>query len=116
MGCCSEEKGCGCSCHSQQNRCCCPCHAKHDECSHDKDHEEAGKAHYFLDVADEAWEEVLKDKIKEYILKTQNERMTKLAKIIAEGNSHRWRSKMDKKRGCLEFQEELCQFFSQSKK
>jgi hypothetical protein len=116
MGCCSEEKGCGCACHSQQNQCCCPCHQKHDECCHDKDHGEEAKMHYFLELANEAWEETLKDKIKDYILKTQNERMTKLAKIIAEGNSHFWKNKMDKKHGCMEFQEELCQFFSQSKK
>lgn len=74
------------------------------------------KSHYFLELADEAWQEVLKDKIKDHILKTQNDRMTKLAKIIAEGNNQRWRNRMEKKQGCMEFQEELCEFFSQSKK
>lgn len=72
--------------------------------------------HYFLQLADEAWEEVLKDKIKEYILSTQGKRMTELAKIVAEGNNARWRHKMEKKQGCMNFNEQLGRFFSQSKK
>jgi hypothetical protein len=105
--CCSNDKKC----------CCCSCHSKHDECCYDQDHQKAtNKANYFLEVANEAWEEVLKDKIKEHILNTQNDRMTKLAKIVAEGNTQHWKNKMEKKQGCANFLEELCQFFSQSKK
>jgi hypothetical protein len=115
MGCCSEERNCGCSCHSQQ-KCYCPCHARHDECCRTGDHSDEPKSHYFLEIADKAWEEVLKEKIKDYILKTENDRMTKLAKIIGEGNHRLWRNKMENKHGCMEFQEELCQFFSHSKK
>ena len=71
---------------------------------------------YFLALADEAWEEVLKDQIKEHILATQKDRMKKLAKLVAEGNNARWRHKMEKKKGCMEFKEQLCDFFSQGKK
>lgn len=71
---------------------------------------------YFIEVADCAWGEVLKDKIKEHILATQNERMTELAKIVSEGNNQRWRAKMEKKKGCADFQEKLCSFFSHFKK
>lgn len=69
---------------------------------------------FFLEVADEAWAEVLKDKIKEYILSKQNKQMTELAKIVADGNNQRWKTKMEKKRGCAEFREKLCSFFSKS--
>jgi N-acetylneuraminic acid mutarotase len=101
--CCSNEK-CNCSCHSKEEE---GCHGG------DNSDEFAG---YFLDIADCAWEEVLKDKVKEYIVATQNDRMKELAKIIAEGNNQRWRHKMEKKHGCRDFQEKLCNFFSQSKK
>lgn len=114
MGCCSNEKSCNCACHSQCKSCCCPCHAKHDQC--DEECSSESKTNYFLEIADEAWEEVLKDKIKDHILKTQNERMNKLAKIVAEGNNQRWKNKMEKRHGYMEFQEELCEFFSQTKK
>lgn len=104
--CCSEEKCC-CSCKS----CNCSCHAK-ETCGS----EEGDMSFYFLELADEAWSEVLKDKIKEHILATQNDRMTELAKIVAEGNNARWRHKMEKKQGCMDFKEKLCQFFSRPKK
>jgi hypothetical protein len=71
---------------------------------------------YFLQIADEAWEEVLKDEIKKQILATQKERMSKLAKIVSEGNNRRWKHKMEKKQGCAEFHEELSSFFSQRRK
>lgn len=71
---------------------------------------------YFLDIADSAWGEVLKDEVKKYILSTQKDRMTELAKIVAEGNNQRWRHKMEKKQGCADFKEKLHHFFSQSKK
>lgn len=100
-----------------QEKCPCPCHIKHNECHQDEhDHDEAMKANYFLKLADEAWQEVLKEKIKEHILKTQSDSMGKLAKIVAEGNNQRWKNRMDKKQGCKDFMEELCKFFSLSKK
>jgi hypothetical protein len=105
--CCSEQK------------CCCPCHSQQEEChSHHHCHSEAEEkaGDYFLDLADRAWGEVLKEKIKEHILATQNDRMAELAKIVAEGNNQRWKNKMEKKRGCAEMQEKLCHFFSHSKK
>ncbi len=104
-------------CNSNE-KCCCPCHSKKEECCHGENgHDEhADFAEYFLEVADCAWEEVLKEKIKEHILSTQDKRMTELAKIVSEGNNLRWRNKMEKKQGCGDFREKLCEFFSKSKK
>ncbi len=101
-------------CHSNE-KCGGSCHSKHEESCHDEDkHEEL--TDWFLEVADAAWSEVLKDKIKEHIVATQNDRMTELAKIVSEGNSQRWKHKMEKKQGCMDFKEKLCRFFGQSKK
>jgi hypothetical protein len=97
-----EEKPCSCQCH-QCN--CCGTHDKHTNFEE-----------YFFEVADAAWEEVLKDKIKEYISSTQDDRMTELAKIVAEGNNQRWKSKMEKKRCCSDFRDKLHSFFSHFKK
>ncbi len=101
MDCCSKENKC--SSQPQEEGC-------HNEEKHDD------SSSWFLDIADEAWTEVLKDKIKEHILATQNERMTELAKIVSEGNNQRWKHKMEKKKGCDEFKQRLAHFFSQSKK
>ncbi|HSW73066.1 MAG TPA: hypothetical protein VLG44_06650 [Chlamydiales bacterium] len=100
--CCSNEK------------CCCPCHSKQNESCHSNDQEMEFHS-YFLEIADMAWEEVLKDQIKEYILSTQKKRMQELAKIVAEGNNQRWRAKMQNKHSCHEFQEKIHHFFSQTK-
>ena len=99
----------------QSNKCCCPCHSQQEESCHSED-KHAEFSNYFLEIADMAWEEVLKDKIKEHIVSTQNARMKELAKIVSEGNNQRWKHKMEKKRGCMEFQEKLGHFFSHSKK
>ncbi len=108
MGCCSNQESNSCS--SQQSGCSCPCHSQQTSCSTE------GELHqWLLEVADEAWEEVLKDKIKEHILATQKERMTELAKIVSEGNSQRWKMKMEKKKVVGQFKEQLTQFFGQKK-
>ncbi len=78
--------------------------------------QEDGMHEFLLQLADQAWAEVLKEKMKEHILATQKDRMAELAKIVAEGNNQRWRFKMEKKQGCKSFKEQLCNFFSQSKK
>ncbi len=106
---------------SSNEKNCCSCHAKHDESCHDGHGGHGGDkhdefTHFLMETADEAWMEVLKDKIKEHILATQNDRMTELAKIVSETNNHRWKNKMEKKQGCADFKEKLCRFFGQSKK
>jgi hypothetical protein len=103
MGCCEEK-------------CSCPCHEKHKEQGDHSHGEHDEFVHFLFKIADEAWTEVLKEKIKEHILATQKDRMTELAKIASEGNSQRWKNKIEKKSGCREFKERLCQFFSHSKK
>ena len=92
--CCSQEH----VCHEKN-----VCHEKEGTCSN---------GDWFLEVADCAWTEVLKDKIKEHILSTHNDRMTELAKIVAEGNNQRWQHKLAKKHACAEFKEKLLRFFS----
>lgn len=109
MGCHSNESSC---CSNQECQCQCACCSGKQSCS--SGHEDGYK--WFLEVADEAWTEVLKEKIKEHILATQKDRMTDLAKLVSEGNNQRWKSKMDKKKVCAEFSEKLHHFFSQGKK
>ena len=108
--CCSNNGKNGCAC---QGTCqvCNPhtCHPKEGEEGHGEE------MTHLLAVADSAWMEVLKDKIKEHILATENERMTELAKLLAEGNHARWKLKMVKKQGCMEFKEKLCRFFGSKK-
>ncbi|KTD70092.1 MULTISPECIES: hypothetical protein [Legionella] len=108
-----------------QEHCHCPCHDMHEEHHHHEhghchhgEHADGDdmKANYFLELADEAWEEVLKEKIKAHVMKTQGDRLDKLAQIVAEGNNHRWKNIMDKKQGYTDFMEEICKFFHESKK
>jgi hypothetical protein len=110
--CCHSHNDKTCSCPVCQSSGSCPvCHPK-GVCG--ENHSE--ESHPFLEIADSAWMEVLKDKIKEHILATQNDRMTELAKIISETNNNRWKNKMEKKHGCAEFKEKLHQFFAKFKK
>ena len=92
-----------------------------NECSSEQEscHQEESsecKAEFFLEVADCAWTEVLKEKIKEHILATQGDRMKELAKIVSENNGKRWKNKMENEKVCKEYKEQLCNFFNQHKK
>jgi len=91
------------------------CSSEKNENCHEEENEECCKEEFFLEVADCAWTEVLKDEIKKHILATEGERMKELAKIVAEANGKRWQNKMESKKHCSGFKEKLCQFFSKHK-
>jgi len=105
--CCSHEKS---HCGSHEKSCC-----SSGSCSSGSQEERQGGkfTQHLFDLADEAWGEVLKAKIKEYLLSTQGDRMAELAKMVAEANSRRWKHKMEKKQCCADFHEELECFFNQ---
>lgn len=86
----------GCGCKS------CGCHSSACGCKSCCESED--KAKKLLAIADMAWMEVLKDKIKEHILST-DKKIDEMAKIVAQTNHDRWAHKMAKKQ-CMEHYEE----------
>lgn len=102
-----EEKSCcGCSC------CSCECQVcqKHHHHHH---HEHGDFAHQLLEMADDAWMEVLKDKIKAQIMATNGARLDKLAKLVADSNNTRWKHKLADKKGSGDYEAKIAEFFSQ---
>jgi len=91
--------GCGCGC------------GEHDH-HHHHDDEGCNCAEKFLEIADAAWAEVLKEKIKEKIYTHKGEHMDKLAEMIAKANGEKWKTKISAKMQCNEFKENLKGFFS----
>lgn len=96
-----------CSAQSKQSHgsSCCGkscCSSTNYECSFSKQ---------LLELADEAWMEVLKEKIKDNIKKNDN-KIDQLAKLVSEANALRWHSKMAKEKNCSDYQEKLDQLFS----
>lgn len=104
-----SKGGCGCQCGC--GSCSCSCHQKGNTCGSDQ----SGSSHAekLLAIADQAWMEVLKEKIKENI-KSNNQHMDELARMISEANHERWKKKMDAKKCCGNFEEKLNHFFGQS--
>lgn len=94
--------------------CCCCCNEQEEESCHNDDLYD-DKTDWLIEVADLAWMEVLKDKIKEHILSTQNEHMTQLAKIVSEGNHERWKHKMANQKAADDFKENICNFYHSKK-
>lgn len=94
----SHHGDCSCDCHQG---CQCPCHQGHDD----------NFAAILLQAADEAWLEVLKEKIKEEIQKQSGAQLNKLAKLVAEANHKRWQDKMCAKKSECSFEETLEEFF-----
>lgn len=98
---CHEEGTCCCC--GKTHGCHCGCHKEHCHC-----------LEKFLAIADEAWTEVLKEKIKTKILEHKGEKIEELAKIIAKANGERWKNKITAKTKRHEFKDSLKEYFSSS--
>lgn len=101
--CCGNES---CSSHEHEH--------EHDHvcCSHTH-HEDQGcdMALSLLDLADQAWMEVLKEKIKEHI-RSNDHKIDDLAKLVSEINRERWHHKMAKNQICEDYEKRLHALFS----
>lgn len=106
-GSCSCHKSCGCTscgsaCSCKKEGCGCGC--KQCGCNY---------AQKFLELADCAWMELLKEKIKEHI-QANAKNMDELARMIAEANHERWKKKMECNQCSGGFENKLSEFFGQS--
>lgn len=99
-----QAKSCGC------NKSQCGCQKSSCGSSGEKSCNMADK---FLELADQAWMEVLKEKIKENI-KANAKNMDDLARLISEANHEKWQKKIESKKCCGGFEERLKSFFDQS--
>ena len=60
-----------------------------------------------LCLADEAWKEVLKEKIKQEIEKSSGAKLSALAKLVAETNGRKWAFMIQAKKGCEEYKTQV---------
>ncbi len=64
-----------------------------------------------LCLADEAWKEVVKDKIKQEIEKTAGAKLDALAKLVAETNHKKWAHLIEGKQKCDHFKDQVKEAF-----
>lgn len=95
-------------CHDECSCCC------HDECSGQHHHGKFSRE--LLELADEAWMEVLKEEIANEIRKTSGDHIKKMAKLVNETNHDRWKELMAEKKGFEEFEDKLKGLLYGSKK
>lgn len=111
----TEQCGCGCGSnyheHHKEGCHCQSCEAKRQYHEHGMDGS-CCCAEKFLMLADEAWKEVLKDKIKEKICAQKGEHIEKLAELIATTNGEKWKHKMSAMMKCDQYKDQLKEFFS----
>lgn len=107
---CGSSSGCqsGCSCSGCSGKCGCGCHANKG-CS------EGDFAHTLLEMADEAWMCLLKDKIKAKINGLSGAKLDELADLVANSNHKRWISKMAAHEAKDDFEDNVASFFSHQK-
>ncbi len=67
-----------------------------------------------LALADQAWEEVVKEKIKQQIIASDGEKLDKLVQIVAQANAERWAHRIQGKARCDEYKSKLKEFFTSS--
>lgn len=63
-------------------------------------------------MADCAWMELLKEKIKENIVNTAGNHLDQIAKTVAETNHMRWQNKMATQKDKQEFKNKLDELFN----
>lgn len=110
------------SCHSHESSCCsqnqspshsCGCSCQACSCCSNKGHgqeECCNKEKKLLELADLAWMEVLKEKIKEHI-KNSDSKIDEMAQLIANTNRERWHQKMAKAKMKEDFSKKLGSLF-----
>lgn len=96
-----------CECSHECSNSCCDDH--HQSCHHvvQKDF-----AHQLLEIADEAWMEILKEKIKDQILKTNGPQLEKLAKLVSSSNNERWKYKIAGNAASNHYREKFAEYFN----
>ncbi len=115
-GCQSSHGKCGCqssSCHSKSSCCAssCGCSCQcHHSCGGASQGDHCEHAHKLLCIADMAWMEILKEKIKEHI-QSSDHKIDEIARIVAEANHERWQQKMSNEQCCSGYEEKLNQLF-----
>ncbi len=101
--------------HHHGDECCSEhecCHEESCEHHHHHAHEHHDDfAHQLLDMADEAWMELLKEKVKEQIKTSSGAQLDQLAKLVSEANHVRWKHKMGLQKDAQTYQDKLSAFF-----
>lgn len=82
--CCCEHE------HHHRHNCCC----EHEHCCNGHHHQYDDFSSQLLEIADEAWLELMMEKIKKVIEKTNGSQMDQLAKVVAKTNKKCWESKV----------------------
>jgi DNA-binding ferritin-like protein (Dps family) len=104
-------------CHQDHSENCCH-HHEHQEascCSHEhhchEHHHHGSFADQLIHVADEAWMDLLKEKMKKQIEAQTGKHMDELAKIVTEENEKRWKNKMTDKNFCDEYRDKINEYY-----
>lgn len=105
--CCS--KSCGCGCRSGSSG----CGSQQDSCHEEGASQSCDFSKKLLGLADEAWMEVLKEKIKDHI-KKNDQKLDEIARIVSEANHARWHAKCAAKQHCSSYESQLKELFHPS--
>jgi hypothetical protein len=92
------------SCEGHHHECC-------GECGHHHPVVEKDFAHQLLEMADEAWMEILKDKIKSKILESSGAHLDQLAKLVSDSNKERWKHKIAGNAVANDYRDKFSEFF-----
>lgn len=101
LGCGSGKCGCSSKCECQCQCSNCSCKNYNGGCHQGKYSDQLFK------LADDAWMELLKEKIKEEIRLNGGEQIAQLAKLVSTANHARWKDKMQTKKDHEEFENNL---------
>lgn len=97
----SKEECCEESCNTSCN--CASCGCSENSCCD----EESSKGKMFMDMANDAWSELMKEKMKSAYEKAMGDKMNKAAAVSVEACMAYWGQKMKNEASFAEFEEKL---------
>lgn len=110
QSCCSSS--CKCGCQLSKDECCSSgsCCDTKACCGEDKHKGCCDHAKKLLCLADQAWMEVLKEKMKQHIMQNDT-KIDEIARVVSEANHERWQQKMAKHENCAKYEDKLKSLF-----
>ncbi|VVC01410.1 Uncharacterised protein [uncultured archaeon] len=89
-GCGHEGGACDCPCHGQERDCECGC-----GCCGEEEESESGRLE---ELADGAWEHLMRKKMEALLEKAEGKRMDAVAKVVVEHTRKFWKMKMENRK------------------
>jgi hypothetical protein len=96
----------------QKSCSCCQTSCHQSSCYEEEEDEYKSLCEHLVELADIAWMELVKEKLKEEIRNADADHIDQLVKVISSYNRQRWHAKLSEKSGCEDLEQQVKEIFA----